>query len=153
MYVGECRIITHDIFLDGERCSYCHPFTKLDELIRIIKEKSNGRYQYGGKKTKNLYKVIDTVTGVEKNLTAARIMQELNRPTPSKILPLTLDEKNMNVDPPITYQSKIENWIKGHYKENEVICIEDIQAANKDISNGIVKHTLGNWFQTMSFKG
>ena len=40
MYVGECRIITHDIFWDGERCSYCHPFTKLDELIRIIKEKS-----------------------------------------------------------------------------------------------------------------
>lgn len=131
-------------FLDGERCSYCHPFTKLDELIRIIKEKSNGRYQYGGKKSENLHTVIDTVTGVEKNLTAARIMQELNRPTPSRILPLEAHEKNTNVAPPMTHQGKIESWIKGHYKENEVICIEDVQAANKDISNSIVKYTLKN---------
>lgn len=79
-------------FLDGARCPICTsrgiPEAK---FISHVSEISDGRYMITGRPTRNLYEITDTATGKIQNLSRPRIIQELQRPTPSQLLPNNSD--------------------------------------------------------------
>jgi len=73
-------------FLDGGRCRCCHVEMTEEEFKDYVSKVSMGRYVIEGKATKNLYEVKDTFSGGSIRLNKLKILQELQRPTPSPIL-------------------------------------------------------------------
>ncbi len=84
---GKKHIYRRKFFFDGGRCPFCKESITPTELCKIVKEVSLGRYEIAGH-SRTRYVVRDSISGQEKSLTKARILQELRRPTQSNILPL-----------------------------------------------------------------
>ncbi len=91
---NKCRCVQEykpSAFLDGQRCRKCGKLLKHKDLEKMLETYSNGRYiitEYG----RNLCTVKDTKTENLIRLSSKKIVQEIQRPTPSPILPP--DEKH-----------------------------------------------------------
>ena len=75
-------------FLDGQRCRKCRKILTDREFRDHVNKCSLGRYEILGRPTQNLYRIHDNVTGIDREMLKAKIMQELSRPTLSPLLPL-----------------------------------------------------------------
>jgi len=78
-------------FFKGKRCKHCNERISKKEFKKLVIEKSNGRYECKSF-DRHRVTIIDTTNGKETILTRARVLQELCRPTPSDILPLSEPE-------------------------------------------------------------
>ena len=146
-----CGIIqeyTPNDFIDGGRCKKCNHNITEKSFISIIKELSDDRYVLMKKETKNLYLVYDRKMGNTVKLTKAKILQELTRKTPSKILPL--DNSCKSIDINRTYKDLIYKYIKEHYLSKDIIFLEDLKVEGVDyailknninrlVSDGVIK--------------
>lgn len=83
-------------FLDGRRCKECGYEISYDKLNQYLKQYSHGRYEIIESK-KNVMIILDNVTQKQKQLPAAKILQEILRPTPSDILPVTNPDKSIKI--------------------------------------------------------
>ena len=75
-------------FLDGQRCRKCRKILTDREFRDHVNKCSLGRYEILSRPTQNLYRIHDNVTGIDREMLKAKIMQELSRPTLSPLLPL-----------------------------------------------------------------
>lgn len=75
-------------FLDGIRCPYCKKLITDKEFASFVAHVSYGRYIVRNRLTANLYCISDMFTGQVIPMTKYKALQELTRPTPSKVLPL-----------------------------------------------------------------
>ena len=110
-------------FLSGERCNKCAREISEERFEKIVYGASFKKYSVT-RKTYNVYDVIDNQTGnVVFSGSKYRIIQELKRPTPSRVLPL---DKKDSVEMPKTYRDRILEYIRSRYDENSLIFLEDI---------------------------
>ncbi len=75
-------------FLRGFRCPTCSIPLTSDYVVNSVLTETNGRYIAEPSGRKGYFTVIDTKTGKSRVLRNKIIMQEIKRPTPSRILPL-----------------------------------------------------------------
>lgn len=75
------------LFLEGYRCSHCHEKVSYQKIKDMIELYSNGKYEIIEKTNQN-YTILDHETKMTIILTPAQILQELQRPTPSTVLPI-----------------------------------------------------------------
>lgn len=79
-------------FLAGHRCPHCSKTasTRVSdaEFPNWVNKASNGRYSIGERVGNQRYEITDHQTEITQVLLKQKIIQELTRPTPSKILPL-----------------------------------------------------------------
>ena len=119
----ECRPFE---FGRGRRCS-CRKLPGQKEFIKYVSERSSGQYECKWNRAAKRYTIIDTNTGEivgtwKKDL----IVQELERLTPSPILPLKekgayeLPEKKTIVD-------SVKQYLQCHYLREEHFSLEDIK--------------------------
>ena len=76
-------------FIVGQRCPVCTPhFQNKEQWIDYIDKLSSGRYAYVDRyqRCSKIY-IKDQETGKEYKLSSSYVVQELTRPTPSKVLP------------------------------------------------------------------
>lgn len=90
-------------FAKGRRCKKCTQMLRRELLEDTVLSLSNGKYKLGSKRTSNLYTVIDTESGFSRDMEVAKILQELRRPTPSSILPLSNKGKETNLKTQVGY--------------------------------------------------
>ena len=101
-------------FAAGVRCS-CLPKPPYgNAFIDYVRDRSCGLYEVRRQKSETGYIVRNTETGEEKSLPKMRIIQELERPTPSPVLPL---EKKGSYD----YSQSITNIDRVMRYLNDVI--------------------------------
>ena len=110
-------------FLDGSRCKYCNEYISENHFKRIVSEVSLGRYEVTSKRTENLYTITDTSTGRRVDLSKAKILQELRRPTSSELLPLDAVGKEPDNSTAI---ATTERWITENCQHGVPIFLEDI---------------------------
>lgn len=129
-------------FADGRRCKVCTQFLRTKELTKAITSLSDGRYQLGAKRTANLYSVIDTETGASRDLSSAKILQELRRPTPSPILPLSRKGNETKV---VTNRGDVWEVIQQMFPHGTPIFLEDIEIEGKPYS--VIKRSMQSIMQ------
>lgn len=129
-------------FADGRRCKVCTQLLRTKELTKAITSLSNGRYQLGAKRTANLYSVIDTETGASRDLSSAKILQELRRPTPSPILPL---KRKGNETKVVTNRGDVWEVIQQMFPHGTPIFLEDIEIEGKPYS--VIKRSMQSIMQ------
>ena len=129
-------------FADGRRCKVCTQLLRTKELTKAITSLSNGRYQLGAKRTANLYSVIDTETGVSRDLSSTKILQELRRPTPSPILPLSRKGNETKV---VTNRGDVWEVIQQMFPHGTPIFLEDIEIEGKPYS--VIKRSMQSIMQ------
>ena len=112
-------------FLMGTRCSKCHQRLTFSDFCRIVKEISYGVYSVEQQIGEYDALILNTKTGETKKMPIVRVMQELFRFTPSKILPLK--DRNFNVTPTTMVSKLVMNWIEQHYTPGEPISIREIE--------------------------
>lgn len=89
---GNVFRVTPERFLHGHRCPYCDDpcATGPAALADYVRIKSRGEYVIVGARS-SVYIIQSTVDGTMHNMARAYIIQELDRPTPSPVLPLSFD--------------------------------------------------------------
>ena len=112
-------------FTDGSRCPYCNNFAKEASFRQYVSEVSDGKYKIGKRidRRSERYEIIDTETKESKIFKRSRIMQELTRPTPSPILPLSVKHPSNALK---THQDIIWEYLTNHYGPDDYICYNDI---------------------------
>ena len=128
---GKSHMYRPYYFLEGQRCPYCTKDSTESEFVDYVQRVSLGRYYVDGKKSKNLYRIKDSVTGSMVPLSKVQTLQELHRPTLSPYLPL----EKKNTDTEIRKDSFSESLIKQLTQNNQkLIFLEDIcmEGASKD---------------------
>lgn len=118
----ECRPTE---FLRGKRCR-CRTLPDQESFIRYVSERSLGKYECRWNRSVKKYMIIDSNTG-ETVVTWPKvlIMQELERPTLSPILPL--DKKGEFI--PSKKKSIVdivEQYLVCHYLRGDVFSLENI---------------------------
>lgn len=116
-------------FLDGERCNYCSREIPNAAFPKMVAASTYGRYQITGRPTSNLYNITDTETGTTKHLSKQKIIQEINRPTESPILPCP---KRKKLEIPQNVTDRLITYLKTHYGQDDFIFLEDIKLQNDD---------------------
>lgn len=129
-------------FADGRRCKVCTQFLRTKELTKAITSLSDGRYQLGAKRTANLYSVIDTETDASRDLSSAKILQELRRPTLSPILPLSRKGNETKV---VTNRGDVWEVIQQMFPHGTPIFLEDIEIEGKPYS--VIKRSMQSIMQ------
>lgn len=125
-------------FLNGQRCRICSRELPYEEFCEKVEQSTNGRYQILGKDGPNLFIIIDTVTLKSMSLSKSRIIQEINRPTMSKIIPV--EGRRKKILPKRTVADKIMDTLRKEYGNDELIFLEDIHI--KGISYQILRSRL-----------
>lgn len=122
---GKEHIYMSRKFTDGSRCPYCNNFAKDENFRLYVAEMSGGKYKIGQQKNtlSARYEIINTETNEVKTLTRNRILQELTRPTPSPVLPLTVKYPSTALK---THQDIIWDYLTEHYKPDDYICSYEI---------------------------
>ncbi len=132
-------------FLDGMRCKHCTPRYTDAQLSALVDEISMGRYIWKGHKSRNIDMVLDTKSKTIKYLSTTKIIQELTRPTPSLILPLS--DRMFPFVQTTTISAKILTWLKTHYAQGELISLEDIRM------DGVVYSQIKRAIQSLTNRG
>lgn len=125
----EFTILPRDFF-QGTRCPFCRKQMPDPTFYTYVNTVSIGVYKVI-EKSKERYKVINTQTNESVTLTKAMILQELNKPTPSTVLPLERKDKYQNTN----REDELKRYIQGHYKACDIIFIEDLKSFNQIPSN------------------
>jgi len=110
-------------FLDGQRCPYCGREIPEKEFPDMVRAATFGKYEIIKRLTSNLYEIVNTGTGETQQLTKSKIIQEINRPTESELLPC---EKRMKILPKKTVKDRIWDYILTNYGKNDYIMLQDI---------------------------
>ena len=133
-------------FLDGGRCQCCHIETTEDEFTEFVVKYSKGRYVIKGKSTKNLYKIEDCNTGESVAMSKLKILQELQRPTPSPVLPLNERDNTVSIQKirNLRKQDVVMSWLQNNrfFQMGEPIFMEDV--AIDGLTGEEVQQTLSN---------
>ncbi|MCD7762999.1 MAG: hypothetical protein LUI14_07335 [Lachnospiraceae bacterium] len=111
-------------FLNGQRCRICGRELPYEEFCKKVEQSTNGRYRILGKNGPNLFDIIDTVTMKSMSLSKPRIIQEINRPTASKIIPI--DGRRKKILPRQTVSDVIMDTLRKKYREDDLIFLEDL---------------------------
>ena len=74
-------------FLSGRRCPYCKKQVKKKDFMRTVWDLSSGRYEVTGFSGDTRCRVLDRENGKEREFERGFVLQELQRPTPSEVLP------------------------------------------------------------------
>lgn len=126
---GRAQDYKPSAFLDGARCHYCNQMLRENQFKDAVSSISNGRYQITAKRTANLFAIQDQTDGKTHDMTAAKIMQELRRPTPSPILPL--EQKGIEEEVH-TQILDIRGWIEQNCPHGEPVFLDDIRQTKID---------------------
>lgn len=116
-------------FTQGQRCKKCRPIVTEAYLSEAIGMYSNGVYCYAGAGPQRKIRVRNTQTGEEHVLLPALVLQELQRPTPSRLLPL--EDKDNQVGDQSAPQFEIGNrnllWemLKREYVREKFIFLDE----------------------------
>ena len=79
--------MTPTAFLSGRRCPYCKKQVKKKDFMRTVWDLSSGRYEVTGFSGDTRCRVLDRENGKEREFERGFVLQELQRPTPSEVLP------------------------------------------------------------------
>lgn len=120
----EIRYDTVDFFA-GARCK-CVPRLDTNQFKEFVHIKSYGEYEILDKKCRRDECAIirNIATGEEKQMERILIRQELTRPTPSSILPLS----NGKAPNPVNYQvarEEVYKYIQAHFKKDEIFSMKN----------------------------
>ena len=74
-------------FLSGQRCPYCKKQVKKKDFMRTVWDLSSGRYEVTSFSGDTRCRVLDRENGKEREFERGFVLQELQRPTPSEVLP------------------------------------------------------------------
>lgn len=121
-------------FLKGQRCNLCTHFVSDEEVKKYVESKSKGLYEItdflpGGK-----VRIKNTKTDEVIELKKQIVMQELDRPTPSFLLPC---EKKSDEKRPPSKSKRFFDYLKKHHA-NKVFELKDI-GFEKTASYGLKK--------------
>lgn len=117
-----------ETFSRGVRCKKCTPPMSRDEFIETVAKESNNRYVVIGMVDSTKAILQDTWTNEIIPLQKALVLQELRRPTPSKILPL--DGKRELREKKPTIVDIVAQYIKDNYDFNEEIILKNVVIPN-----------------------
>ncbi|MCH4040574.1 MAG: TniQ family protein [Lachnospiraceae bacterium] len=113
-------------FLDGQRCRFCGQLRRMDQLEKAVDTLFRGQYRITARRTANLFTIQDREAGTSRDMTAARILQELTRPTPSPLLPMA-DGGQKELPAVPTEIAEIRRWISEHCPKGEPVFLEDVR--------------------------
>ena len=113
-------------FLHGSRCG-CEKnwIPNGSEFNDYVRCRSCGLYEIAGMDAVKRYLVRNTVTGEVKAMDKAYIVQEIERPTPSSVLPVPV--KGEYGDPFNARLSKVLTAISADYSVGQIFDIKDLQ--------------------------
>ncbi len=113
-------------FLDGGRCPYCSSKNVSFQMFcEYVIHVSYGRYSVTGRPSRNLYEITDSKDGSVLHMSRNRILQELNRPTTSPVLPLSKKRKKELLNKTHILLGRL----KALYPEGGLMFTEDIREA------------------------
>lgn len=141
---GQIHVYSKDRFLTGQRCPACSIPQTEKQFIESVSKMSHGRYVIEAKRSFRRYTVLDTKTQNRFDLEQKHILQELNRPTVSPLLPM--DTAVDSVKPTAKWLTLLE-YINHNCPHGDVIITGDI-----DIE-GFTKQSLSGAFRTLMKKG
>ena len=109
-------------FISGSRCPNCLTKMKKSEFDAFVNEVSKGKYKVLNADANGVKLIINTTTQEIVRMKKRTVLQELTRPTPSKILPL--EEKGTFERTSTVFQ--IHEYIYNNYSKDDVIFFSEI---------------------------
>ena len=137
---GKTFMIKPSAFAAGVRCS-CLPKSPFgNAFVDYVHIRSCGLYEVRRLKSDSPYIVRNTETGEEKVMSKARIMQELERPTPSPVLPVK-NKGAYDRTGSITNVEKVMNYLENNIGTNAEFNISELGNAglNNNQVNSVVQ--------------
>lgn len=125
---GTTKIYRINDFTSGRRCTKCSQFSLKEQIAEYIQAQSCGRYTLERRDGHNLLVLRDTKSGNLLVLQKLLALQELNRPTPSELLPCRHPLKTTSV--PLNKTDRLWDYILQHYQNDEAIFLEDLPHGN-----------------------
>lgn len=110
-------------FLDGQRCPFCSREIPEKEFPDMVKTATFGKFIITKRLTYNMYEILNTETSETQKLTKAKIIQEINRPTESPLLPCG---NRMKILPKKTVKDRIWDYILANYGKDDYVMLQDI---------------------------
>lgn len=121
-------------FIRGQRCPFCRRELPDADFRRAVKDSTYGQYEIVGQATHNMYEIRNVETGETQQLSKDQILQEINRPTPSLILPC---RQRTRIGQLQTVKDRIWDFITSHYGKDDCILLQEISV--EGVSSRIIK--------------
>ena len=123
---------THDFrpvdFLRGQRCPFCGPSIDKRQFSSFVSSVSKGRYEASHIPGTSMYEITDNRTHKCMKYRRELIIQELIRPTPSKILPL--EERGIFIPDDLPDEPSnitvVANYLNDHYQPGDTFLYDQL---------------------------
>lgn len=133
---GHDQMYTAHRFLHGERCSMCGEVYSPERLRTLIPLLSQGDYEFGGSEDNGLLRIKSRKYKADKILPVLYAVQELMRPTPSRVLPygkkIGQHIQNEFFD---SQTRRFEGLLLEHYSDRKFIFLDEFAMDQEDYQN------------------